>query len=369
MSSFISSSGLAYLWGKIKEYISAHAGTYSKPSGGIPKSDLASAVQTSLGKADTALQSYTETDPVFAASAAHGITSSDISNWNSKVDTSGTGATGTWDISIEGSAKSLTTSRYIWGQSFNGTASVKGTLYMISDDESATTNSSSAKLKFNSASADSSTVQHSPYIQAIGSSSYGRKRLSIFQSNVQDYTDNFTEAVTILPDGNVGINNSSPSNALDINGTLGVSGAAAFASTVDITGNITASSGVYLSNGKAIYINDTGGTMRNALFMSSSSNTLNVGYGMTQSGAATNINGNTVSINYGGSRTTGLYVSSTGNIGIGTTSPAYKLDVNGNAAISGTLYLGGNPVAVVYSGSTAPSSSTGSDGDIYIQTS
>lgn len=31
-------------------------GTYSKPSGGIPKSDLASAVQTSLGKADTAYQ-------------------------------------------------------------------------------------------------------------------------------------------------------------------------------------------------------------------------------------------------------------------------------------------------------------------------
>lgn len=39
------------------------AGTYSKPSGGIPSTDLASAVQTSLGKADTALQSYTETDP------------------------------------------------------------------------------------------------------------------------------------------------------------------------------------------------------------------------------------------------------------------------------------------------------------------
>lgn len=37
------------------------AGTYSKPSGGIPASDLASAVQASLGKADSALQ--TETDP------------------------------------------------------------------------------------------------------------------------------------------------------------------------------------------------------------------------------------------------------------------------------------------------------------------
>lgn len=33
-------------------------GTYSKPSGGIPKSDLASGVQASLGKADTALQSH-----------------------------------------------------------------------------------------------------------------------------------------------------------------------------------------------------------------------------------------------------------------------------------------------------------------------
>lgn len=32
------------------------AGTYSKPSGGIPKTDLASAVQTSLGKADSAYQ-------------------------------------------------------------------------------------------------------------------------------------------------------------------------------------------------------------------------------------------------------------------------------------------------------------------------
>ena len=40
-------------WGFTK-----NAGTYSKPSTGIPKTDLASAVQTSLGKADTALQSH-----------------------------------------------------------------------------------------------------------------------------------------------------------------------------------------------------------------------------------------------------------------------------------------------------------------------
>lgn len=39
-------------WGFTK-----NTGTYSKPTAGIPKTDLASAVQTSLGKADTALQS------------------------------------------------------------------------------------------------------------------------------------------------------------------------------------------------------------------------------------------------------------------------------------------------------------------------
>lgn len=38
-------------WGFTK-----NTGNYSKPSGGIPKTDLASAVQTSLDKADTALQ-------------------------------------------------------------------------------------------------------------------------------------------------------------------------------------------------------------------------------------------------------------------------------------------------------------------------
>lgn len=64
---------------------SALENKYEKPSTGIPATDLASAVQTSLGKADTALQSYTETDPVYSASAAAGITSSDITSWNNKV--------------------------------------------------------------------------------------------------------------------------------------------------------------------------------------------------------------------------------------------------------------------------------------------
>lgn len=42
------------------------------------------------GNSITPLTSFTETDPVFTASAAYGISSSDISNWNSKADSATT---------------------------------------------------------------------------------------------------------------------------------------------------------------------------------------------------------------------------------------------------------------------------------------
>lgn len=49
------------LWAKEAQkpsYTASEIGAYEKPSGGIPKTDLASDVQTSLGKADTALQAH-----------------------------------------------------------------------------------------------------------------------------------------------------------------------------------------------------------------------------------------------------------------------------------------------------------------------
>ncbi len=87
--------------------VAALAAKFVKPETGIPKSDLASAVQTSLGLADSAVQpeagkglfsgSYNdltdkptipsgETDPVFSASVAAWITSENISAWNGKQD-------------------------------------------------------------------------------------------------------------------------------------------------------------------------------------------------------------------------------------------------------------------------------------------
>ena len=49
------------------------AGTYTRPGGGIPASDLASAVQTSLGKADTALQTVASTNITDATTTGRGV--------------------------------------------------------------------------------------------------------------------------------------------------------------------------------------------------------------------------------------------------------------------------------------------------------
>lgn len=87
-------------WGFTK-----NTGTYSKPSTGIPASDLASAVQTSLGKADTALQSYTEK----YTGTITGIKMNGASKGTSGVVDLGTVLTAHQDISGKADKSSLAT--------------------------------------------------------------------------------------------------------------------------------------------------------------------------------------------------------------------------------------------------------------------
>ena len=79
-------------WGFTK-----NTGTYSKPSGGIPKTDLASTVQASLSKADTALQSISSSD----VTSALGYTPYNSTNPNGYTSNVGT-ITG---ITMNGSSK------------------------------------------------------------------------------------------------------------------------------------------------------------------------------------------------------------------------------------------------------------------------
>lgn len=67
-------------WGFTK-----NTGDYSKPADGIPKEDLDQSVQSSLDKADSALQSFTEEDPT-VPSYVKEISENDITNWNNKAE-------------------------------------------------------------------------------------------------------------------------------------------------------------------------------------------------------------------------------------------------------------------------------------------
>lgn len=67
---FLDKTGLSTLWSKIKALIPTKTSELTNDSG--------------------FLTSYTETDPIYSASAASTITSSDISNWNGKTSNTGT---------------------------------------------------------------------------------------------------------------------------------------------------------------------------------------------------------------------------------------------------------------------------------------
>lgn len=357
---------------------------YEKPITGIPKTDLESSVQTSLDKADTALQSYTESDPVFTASAAHGITSSDISNWNSKTSNVGT-ITG---INMNGASKG-TSGVVDLGtvitahQDISGKADKATTLagYGITDAASSsdlddylplTGGTLSDGLRFVNGKGVVGTLSNGDTGGLLTLSQYNDLLVAYGLRENANFRNTNIYAVNNV---NLLIGNSNKLKVTStgvevtgnesISGTIDVTDAATLSSTLDVTGSISTSDAIYLNNAKYIQGKNTSSSNINLLGINAS-NQIIIGYGNTA--ALTNIYGKALGFYYG-SRTQGMVLSSSGNLGVGVAAPSSKLHVDGNAIITGTLTLGGNPVAVVYSGSTAPSSSTGSDGDIYIQTS
>lgn len=76
--SYLDINGLRVFWTKIKSWVTNQGyGTYSKPQQGIPKTDLENSVQTSLSKADSALQTAPVTS-VNSKTGAVSLTASDV---------------------------------------------------------------------------------------------------------------------------------------------------------------------------------------------------------------------------------------------------------------------------------------------------
>lgn len=154
-----------------------------------------------------------------------------------------------------------------------------------------------------------------------------------------------------------------------------------FDGTANVSGNmtgvgsITMSGDINMNNNKNIRFEDTSGTSMSALHFSAG-NTLHVGYSIATNGYDSVINGNNLYFNTSTSLSTRMFINSAGNVGIGTSSPTEKLEVNGhikcghmyprlnntyNVGLTGTRFTNGYFTSSIYVGDANTSSNSNSD--------
>lgn len=275
---------------------------------------------------------------------------------------------------------------------------------LVMGNVSRTTNDDSAKIAFYT---NDNYPNISPYIQAISEANYGRKRLSVFQKNVEDWNTPQVEVLSVMPDGKLRL-----TQAISYKGTvatwdmikffdntadqwgngivIGGGGAAVIGGgeSADMMASHLTSGGseaMYIGNDAAVNIftnlgttngwsarkefvfDTTGGlTMAGALAAASIAAKHTAGEVLVLDSSASYT---CAQIKVGGTSkwsvgadSSKFYIYSNngsairmsildnGNVGIGTTSPAYKLDVNGDMRAAGHIY-GGNCLFLPVAGS------------------
>lgn len=212
-------------------------------------------------------------------------------------------ATGTLALTSDNvaSATKLQTARTLWGQSFNGTGNVSG-------------NMSGVGSIIANGSITSFRSDNGGFVMYPGNASGEAVRIECVNSS-GTWVRN---GITLLQNGNVGIGTNTPSKKLTVNGELSVAENATLKT-------ITATS-------MATSYTDTWSDGTHA----------HPWYGYDHRYANTGVYSTTISDYFGMTLKTwsgNISMTNAGNVGIGTFTPSYKLDVNGTLHASGATTL------------------------------
>lgn len=152
-----------------------------------------------------------------------------------------------------------------------------------------------------------------------------------FQQSTNSGTD-WTDLFTIKDNGQVAATtfqgNATSATKLQTSRTIW---GQSFDGTANVTGHL------YIPNNNYIYSYNTAGTAVSLLSVDTA-NQVNFAFGAAARGLTSYINGNIIIFRYGTGHTEALRIDSSGNVGIGITSPTQKLHVQGNVAA--TSFIG-----------------------------